>query len=122
MHNMLMQYDGLDTIGDFDEDYGSEYDSGSDTDDDSEMAFDPHMEGMEDEVVVIEPIPIEQEVQVGYEEKKSRMWIHYKYACARGDVRWLKRASVCRPMIDRDPYGEQGPWRVVAVDGGVGDE
>ncbi len=96
-----MQFDGLDTIGDFDEDYGSEYESSSDTDDDSEMVFDQHMEGMEDELVDLEPIPIEQEVQVGYEEKKFRMWIHYKHACARGDVIWLKIKGKRESTYDR---------------------
>jgi hypothetical protein len=57
-------------------------------------------------------MPIEQEVQVGYEEKKSRMWIHYKYACERKEVRWLKRATLCRPFPRRDPLGAPRPWRL----------
>ena len=62
------------------------------------------------DVVEVDPIVIEHEVQVGHVEKKSRLWVHYKHACDRGDVLWVKRASVCRPIAERNPHGEPWPW------------
>ena len=110
---MILQYDGLDTIGNNDEDYGTDEDH-EQSDDDFDMEDDPHMEGVVD--LEDETIPVEQEVQVGYADKKSRLWVHYKYACDRGETRWLKRASVSRPMSLRDPLGAPGPWRVDVVE------
>ena len=46
------------------------------------------MEGVN--VIDVDPIVIEPEVQVGYAEKKSRLWVHYTHAFDRGDVRWVK--------------------------------
>ncbi len=112
MHNMILQYDGLDIIGNNDEDYGTEEDH-EDNEDDFEMGDDPHMEGVEvvdDETVAYNEM--EPEVEVGYADKKSRLWVHYKCASDRGELRWLNRASVCRPTNNRDPLGALGPWKV----------
>ena len=108
---MILQYDGLDTIGNNDEDYGTDEDHEPPSDDDIDMEIDPHMECVGEDVVD-NTMPMEQEVQVGYAEKKSRLWVHYKYACERREIRWLKRASVSRPVSLRDPLGAPGPWRV----------
>ena len=118
MHNMILQYDGLDTIGDNDDDYGEHDEIGlsDDSDDDFDMGEDPHMEGVDANEVDVVPIVIEHEVQVGYAENRSRLWVHYKHACDKGDVRWVKRASVSRPIADRNPYGERGPWRIIDDD------
>ena len=82
---MILQYDGLDTIRNYDKEYGTDKDHES-SDDNIEMEIDPHMEG-EGEDVDDETMPIEQEVQGGYADKKARLWVHYKYACVRGDKR-----------------------------------
>ena len=92
---MILQYNGLDTIGNYDEDYGTDEDQET-SNDDIDMENNPHMEGLgeDGEGVRIEQEvqdAIEKEVQVGYAEKKSRMWVHYKCACERKEVRWLKR-------------------------------
>jgi hypothetical protein len=112
LHNTILQYDGLDTIGNTDEDNGTNEDH-EHSDDDFDMEDDTHMEGVED--VEDETIHVEQEVQVGYEDKKSRLWVHFKYACDRGEIRWLKRASVSRPMSLRNPLGALWPWIVDAL-------
>jgi hypothetical protein len=96
---MLLQYDGLDTIGDEEDDYkdteGMEIssDSASDVEDD--------LQDDDDEEV---------EIQVGYAEKRSRLWVHHKYALANGDIRWMKTAKECRPTSRADPNGADGPW------------
>ncbi len=64
------------------------------------------------DVDVFELFPIEAEVQVGYAEKRSQLWVHHTSAFERGEIRWLKHASVCRHVADRDPYGEPRPWRM----------
>jgi hypothetical protein len=66
-----------------------------------------YMEGVGEDVEDA-TMPVEQDVQVGYAEKKSRLWIHYKYACERKEIRWPKRATACRPFSRRDPLG--APW------------
>ena len=111
---MIMQFDGLDTIGNTREDYGTDEDHDY-SDDDLDMEDDPHLEGVD--VLADETVVVEQEVQVGYVDKKSRLWVHYKYAGERGEIRWLKQASVCRPMSHRDPYGAPRPWIVDKIPG-----
>ena len=114
---MLLKYNGLDTIGNFMNDYGT--DPTADDDSDVEMEEDPHMLDVDDDVDVVLPIEIEPEVGIGYAEKKTRLFMHHKYACNEGHIRWLKHAVVCRPYANRDPYGEPGPWRVGANDANV---
>ena len=95
----------MDTIGDHEDDYGLETEIGEYSDYDFDMGEDPHMEGLKVMDDPVDPIVIELEVQVGYAEKKSRLWVHYKHACDRGDVRWVKTTFVCRPIFNRNPYG-----------------
>jgi hypothetical protein len=66
---MILRYDGLDTVGNTDEDYGTNEDY-EQSDDDFDMEDNPHMEG----VVVVddERIPVKQDVQVVYVDKMSR--------------------------------------------------
>ncbi len=55
MHNIILQYDGLDTIGNTDEDYGTDEDH-EPSDDGFDMEDDPHMEGvvdLEDEAIPV---------------------------------------------------------------------
>ena len=79
LHNMLLKYNGLDTIGNFANDYGT--DPTVDDDSDVEMEEDPHMVDVDANVDVVHPIEIEPEVQVGYAEKKGLLFMHHKYAC-----------------------------------------
>ena len=89
MHNMILQFDGLGTIGNTDEVYGTEEDHDY-SEDDFDMEDNPHLEVVD--VLADETVVVEQEVQVGYANKMSRLWVHYKYACERGEIQWLKRA------------------------------
>ncbi len=97
---MLLQYDGLDTIGDHDDDYleyegertSNSCDSDADSDEGGDVDDDP------------------AEVQVGYAERRSRLWVHYKYALEKGSVRWMKTADECRPTSHADANGCVGPW------------
>jgi hypothetical protein len=107
---MLLKYYGLDTIGNFANDYGTN--PTVDDDSDVEMEEDLERVDVDANADVIQPIEIEPEVQVGYTEKKGILFMHHKYACNKGNIRWLKNADVCCPLANRDPYGEPGPWRV----------
>ena len=82
LDNMLLQYDGLDTIGDEEDDYmdaecmkinSSFVSDGDDVpqDDDDE----------------------EVEIQVGYAEKRSRFWVLYKYALGNGSIQRMATTS-----------------------------
>ncbi len=76
LHNMLLQYDGLDTIGDHDDDYleyEGEHSSTSESDTNSNESGD-----LDDEPT---------EIQVGYAERRSRLWVHYKSALEKGCMR-----------------------------------
>ncbi len=68
LHNMLLKHNGLDTIGNFVNDYGT--DPTADDDSDVEMEEDPLIEDIGANVDVVLPIEMEPEVQVGYAEKK----------------------------------------------------
>ena len=83
---MLLKFDGLDTIGIFDEDYG--------TKEDMDPISDDEMETNNEEEAENEEGP---EVAIDYAEKRQRMWLHHKYAFQRGEIRWQKNAVVCRP-------------------------
>ncbi len=100
---MLLQYDGLDTIGDEDDDYmeteGMEVDYSSASDASAEHVPVANNNAME-----------EVEIQVGYAEKRSRLWIHHKYASENGSIRWLSTADECRPTARADATGAPGPW------------
>jgi hypothetical protein len=109
LHNILPKYNGLDIVGNFVNDYGT--DPTVDDDSDVEMEEDPYMVDVDANVDVVHPIEIQPEVQVGYAEKKGLLFMHHKYACNEGNIRWLKHAAVCHPFANRDPYGEPGPWR-----------
>ena len=50
------------------------------------------------------------EVQVGYAERRSRLWVHYKFALEMGSIRWMKTAEQCRPSSHADANGCAGPW------------
>jgi len=98
---MLLQYDGLDTIiGDHDNDYleyeGERTSNSSDSDADFDEGGD-----MDDDPA---------EVQVGYVERRSRLWVHYKYALDKGSVRWMKTSHECRPTSHADANGCVEPW------------
>ncbi len=82
---MLLKFDGLDTIGNFDEDYG--------TDDDVDPISDDEMETDNEEEAENEEGP---EITIGYAKKRHMMWLH-KYAFQRGEIRWQKDAVVGRP-------------------------
>ncbi len=97
LHNIILRYDGLDTIGNYVEDCGMDKDHDS-SDDDIDTEDDAYMEGVGEDVEDA-TMPVEQEVQVGYAETKSRMWIHYKYACECKEVCCLKRATVYMSSI-----------------------
>ncbi len=85
-----------------------------DDEDNVDIKEDPHMQHVvANDVAMVEPIPLKTKMQVGYADKSSRLWVHHTYAFQRGEVRWLKHASVCRPFPERDPYGEPGPCRNV---------
>ncbi len=92
MHNILLQYDGLDTIGDENNDYsdaeGMELDSGSENND-----TDDPRDDLDEEV----------EIQVGYAEKRSRLWVHHKYALGSGSIRWMATSKECRPATRTAP-------------------
>ena len=62
LHNMILQYDGLDTIGNYAEDYGTDEDHEL-SDDDVDMENDPHMEGVGEDVEDATML-VEQEVVV----------------------------------------------------------
>jgi hypothetical protein len=103
---MLLQYDGLDTIGDEDDDYkneeGPEYEQGSDLDSVAAIGVevDDNDEVEEDET----------EIQVGYCEKRSRLWVHHKYSLQNGLIQWMKTADECRMDYRAGPHGCIGPW------------
>jgi hypothetical protein len=66
---MFLQRDGLDTIGDHDDDYleyEGEHKSTSDSDANSDECDD-----LDDEPA---------EIQEGYAERRSRLWVHCTYA------------------------------------------
>ena len=108
LHNMLLQYDGLDTIGDEDGDYKDEEDEeGPMTEQDSDTNIAAPI-GARDVVVEEE----EAEVQVGYAEKRSRLWVHHKYSIENGLIRWMKKAEECRMNYRTGPQGCDGPWRM----------
>jgi hypothetical protein len=83
---MLLQYDGLDSIGDHDDDcleYEGEHNStSSDSDADSVEGNDLDYDGAE--------------VQVAYAERRSGLWVHYKFALEKGSIRWMKTPKECR--------------------------
>jgi hypothetical protein len=89
----------LDSIGDFDEDYGGDQVMAENNDD--EMDIVNNDDDATDE---------ETEVAIGYSEKRTKLWMHMKFAEAKGEISWLKHADVCRPETERDPYGQPGPW------------
>ena len=97
---MLLKFDGLDTIGELDEDYGGEENYATISDDEMDSESDDD-DGVDEET----------EVGIGYAEKRNRLWLHLKFADRKGEVMWLKHAEVCRPESERNPYGEPGPWR-----------
>ncbi len=67
---MLLQFDGLDTIGDEDYDYKDKEGPESEADSDFHVVV-----GGTIDVGVAEEAA---EVQVGYAEKRSRLWVHHK--------------------------------------------
>jgi hypothetical protein len=101
---MLLQYVGLDTVGDEDDDYMEaegmevEYNLASDA---SAEHF-QEADNVEEEV----------EIKVGYAEKRSRLWIHHKYASDNGTIKWLSTARECRPATRADAMGAPGPWDI----------
>ncbi len=76
MHNILLQYDGLDTIGDHENDYleyeGDHNSTSSDEDANSDEGGD-----LDDDAA---------EVQVGYAERRSRLWVHFKFALMKWSI------------------------------------
>ncbi len=99
---MLLQYDGLDTIGDENDDYKDE--EGPMSEQDYDMDIDAFIRETDD--VVEEE---EAEVQVEYVEKRSRLWVHHKYSLDNGLVRWMKKADECRIKYRTGPHGCVGP-------------
>ena len=95
---MLLKYDGLDIIGEFEEDYGGEIMAENSDDDMTSVNNDG------------DAADVETEVAIGYSEKRSKLWMHMKFAEAKGEIAWLQHADVCRPETERDPYGQPGPW------------
>ena len=59
----------------------------------------------------INPDEVPTEEDPDYEAKRKILITHFKYAWARKEVKWLKKASECRPLANRDPLGAPGPWR-----------
>jgi len=102
---MLLQYDSLDTIGDEEDDYKDEAGPESDTDSD----LDSFVGGSDDSDVEEE----EAEVQVGYAEKRSRLWVHHKVALHKGLIRWMKKTDECRQSFRAGPDGCFGPWSMI---------
>jgi len=98
---MLLQYDGLDTIGDKEDDYKDK--EGMETNSDSASDVEDDLENDDGE---------EAEIQVGYAEKRYRLWVHHKYALRNGDICWMKTAKECRPTSRADPNGADGPWNL----------
>ncbi len=103
---MLLQYDGLYTIGDNDEDYmdheGPEEAQDVNIDnEDPPIDFDQHLDDVADEEV---------EIEVGYSEKRSRLWTHHMYDLKKGNIRWMKTADECRNNSRANPIGEPCPW------------
>ena len=146
LHNMLLQYDGLDTIGRFDTDYTSQEECDDDIAVDDFLESLPTTRELEEEAEQEDPrsrfTPVEQttlrpaytpvtpETDLGlvgsqcvnidsevteedpdYETKRQILMTHFKHAWARKEVKWLKKASECRPLAERDPLGAPGPWR-----------
>jgi len=99
--NMLLQYDGLDTIGDEEDDYMET--GGMVTNFGFESDAEDVPQDVDDEEV---------EIQVGYAEKRSRPWVHHKYALENGSIRWMATATECRPTSRADPNGAPRPWNV----------
>ncbi len=97
---MLLQYDGLDTINDHDGDYvkyeGEHNSTSSDEDANSDEGGD-----LDDDAT---------EVQVGYAEGRSRLWVHFKFALMKGSIRWIKTAEECRRTSHSNANGCEGPW------------
>jgi hypothetical protein len=75
LHNIFLQYDGLDTIGHYDDDdleYECKHNSTSDSDMDSDEGGDLDNEPAE--------------IQMGYAKRRSRLWVHYKHALEKGSI------------------------------------
>jgi hypothetical protein len=103
---MLLQYDGLDTISDNDEGYmdheGPEEALDVDMDnEDPPFDVDQHLYDDDDEEV---------EIEVGYSEKRSRLWTRHMYELKKGNIRWKKTADECRNNSRANPIGEPSPW------------
>ena len=82
LHNMLVQFEGLDTIGDDNCDYKDEESHVSEAGSEFNILVGATIDADVGEGVA--------EVQVGYAEKKSRLWVHHKYSLESGLIRWMK--------------------------------
>ena len=89
----------LDTFGDRDDDY-LEYEGEQISKGDSDTSSDEE-DDLDDEPT---------EIQVGYAERRSRLWVHYKYALEKGTIRWMTTTKECRPTSHADGNGCAGPW------------
>ena len=99
---MLLHYDGLDTIGDEEDNYKDEACPKSDLDSD----FNTSVGGTKDIDVQEE----KAEVQVGYAKKRSQLQVHHKFALHKGVIRWMKTTDECRKTSRAGPDGCFGPW------------
>jgi hypothetical protein len=80
---MLLQYDGLDTIGDEEDDMDT-------VDMVTNFGFESDGEDVPQDVD-----DEEIEIQVGYAEKRPRLWVHHKYALENGSIRWMATTTEC---------------------------
>lgn len=154
LHNMLLQFDGLDTIGTLDSDYitQDEYTHDGNVD----ITIDNHLESTptaaENNAEAMEadprssftpfqqavlrplftpvapdsdysligsqcPVPGAERVEEddGYDAKRDMLMHHFKFMWDKKEVRWLKKASECRPKGARNPLGAPGPWNADAM-------
>ncbi len=73
---MLLKIDGLDTIGNFDEDYGTKEDLDPISDEEMKTENEEDTENKEGFAVAI-----------SYAEKRKKIWLHHKHAFQRGEIR-----------------------------------